>query len=55
MLNAIIMLLFLIFLMNLTGNATLSQGHAFQLDTTAGPTKFIALGFVSASIVGLEE
>ena len=33
----------------------MSQGHEFNLDTTAGPTEFIALGFASASIEGLEE
>ena len=33
----------------------MSQGHEFQLDTTTGQTKYIALGFVSASVAGLEE
>ena len=33
----------------------MSQGNDFQLSTTTGPTNYIALGFVSASYVGLEE
>ena len=33
----------------------MSQGHEFHLDTTSGPTKYIALGFMSASRVGLLE
>jgi len=31
------------------------SGHEFQLNTTTGPKNYIALGFVSASYVGLKE
>jgi len=33
----------------------MSQGHEFQLDKTTGPTKYIALNFMAASIEDLEE